>query len=387
MHFKSWDAIIGQSRIKQVLRSAVATNRLAHAYLFSGPAGTGKSAMAIELAKVMNCEQGGPDACGRCSSCLKMQSLQHPNLHLVFPLPVGKNEKYGDDPYVKLSDDEIASIQEELRLKSENPYHTIFLPKANTIKVNSIRAIRAESSMSMFDKGRRVFVVLDADYLADEGANALLKTLEEPHDDTMLILTTSSPDSLLPTIISRCQHVRFGPLADGDIADALKKRESLPAEKAKLVAKCANGSYSRALDLKDAELGERYDEAVSFLRSALYRPPQELLNEIDKLVAERERPEIADALKLLESWLRETMLYGQGILKKDDVVNAETMEKFLRHHPAVDYQQAYHKLEYAISLLDKNVYIPLVLISLALELRAVIVEQAHDRRSSLSVEA
>ncbi|HTK81790.1 MAG TPA: DNA polymerase III subunit delta' [Bacteroidota bacterium] len=383
----SWDSIIGQSRIKQVLRSAVASNRLAHAYLFSGAAGTGKSAMAIELAKVINCEQSGPDACGRCSSCLKMQSLQHPNLHLVFPLPVGKNEKYGDDPYVKLSDDDIASIQEELRLKSENLYHKIFLPKANTIKVNSIRDIRTESSMSMFDKGRRVFVVLDADYLADEGANALLKTLEEPHDDTMLILTTSSPDSLLPTIISRCQHVRFGPLADGDVADALKQRESLPAEKAKLVAKCANGSYSRALDLKDAELGERYDEAVSFLRSALYRPPHELLNEIDTLVAERERNEIAGALTLLESWLRETMLYGQGILKKEDVVNAETMEKFLRHHPAIDYQQSFQKLEYAISLLDKNVYIPLVLISLALELRAVIVEQTRDRRSSLSVEA
>src|SRR5690349_10336405 len=103
MLFKSWDAIIGQARIKQVLRSAVSSNRLAHAYLFSGPEGTGKSAMAIELAKVMNCEKGGPDSCGRCPSCLKMQTLQHPNLHLVFPLPVGKNEKYGDDPYAKLS--------------------------------------------------------------------------------------------------------------------------------------------------------------------------------------------------------------------------------------------------------------------------------------------
>ena len=111
----SWDRIVGQTRVKQILRSAIASDRLAHAYLFSGLEGTGKSVAAIELAKVLNCERQTPDACDTCQSCLKFASLGHPNLHLVFPLPVGKNEKQGDDPLAKLTEEDIALIQDEVR--------------------------------------------------------------------------------------------------------------------------------------------------------------------------------------------------------------------------------------------------------------------------------
>src|SRR5947207_1199986 len=109
----TWNTVIGQHGVKRILRSSIEGNRLAHAYLFSGPDGFGKSAAAIELAKTLNCETGTADACGKCRSCTKFASLQHPNLRLVYPLPVGKGEKNGDDPFAKMSDDDIALIQEE----------------------------------------------------------------------------------------------------------------------------------------------------------------------------------------------------------------------------------------------------------------------------------
>src|SRR5437867_384275 len=159
----SWNSVIGQERARKILRSSIEQNRLAHAYLFTGPEGTGKSACAIELSKALNCLRGGSESCDQCESCLKFRSLQHPNVTLVFPLPAGKNEKLGDSPLERLSDDDIALIQDEIRKKASDPYHTISIPRANSIKINSIREIRRSSSLTLAEAGKRVFIVLDAD--------------------------------------------------------------------------------------------------------------------------------------------------------------------------------------------------------------------------------
>ena len=99
----SWDRVLNQQRVKEVLRRLVGQRRLAHAYLFSGPRGAGMDAMALELAKVVNCEQGGEEACDRCPDCLRAANLQHPNINIVVPLPPGKGEKAGDGPLEKLA--------------------------------------------------------------------------------------------------------------------------------------------------------------------------------------------------------------------------------------------------------------------------------------------
>src|SRR5262249_55501598 len=157
----SWKSVIGQERAKKILRSAIDQNRLSHAYLFTGAEGTGRSACAIELAKTLNCVKKQSEACDTCESCLLFETLQHPNVMLVFPLPAGKNEKVGDSPVEKLSDDDILLIQEELKKKAEDPYHEITVPRATGIKINSIREIRRASSLSMARPGKRVFIVLE----------------------------------------------------------------------------------------------------------------------------------------------------------------------------------------------------------------------------------
>lgn len=364
-----WNSLIGQARVKDILRASLKRNRLAHAYLFTGAEGLGMDAAAIELAKIVNCETKSFEACDECKSCLAVREFRHPNINFIFALPSGKGEKSGDDPLSKLSEDDIAQIQEELRLKASNPYHKIQLPKAASIKINSIRQIRMESSLSMFSEGKRVFILFDADTLNDEAGNALLKILEEPHESTMLILTTSKHEQVLPTIHSRCQKLLFEPLTEEEITEGLVEKEHLPRPDAALVAHLSGGSYGRALELNGPAIVSSRNDAVGFLRTALYKSRAELLDEIERLQDAYERNELSALLTVLEAWLRDTQLIREGAADLQSGLDKETAEKFTRHHGNVNYESVFDAMANAISLLDKNVYIPLVLIQLALELR------------------
>lgn len=367
-----WGSVIGQLRVKELLNAAISQGRLAQAYVFSGPDGVGKGAAALELAKTVNCTRRAAEACDECPECMKFRTLQHPNVHLIFPMPVGKNELSGDSPIEKLPRETIGLIQNEIRLKAENPYHAILLPDANTIKVTSIREIRRASSMTAFNRGRKVFIIMNAEMMNAESSNALLKTLEEPHEDTLFILTTERPDNLLPTVVSRCQQIRFDRLSEGEIALALREREALDPQRSDLIARLANGSYERALSLVVSGTDRRRDEAVEFLRTVLYRPRAELLRAIEEIASGGERQEIEEFLSLLMTWLRDAMLITES---PEAVINRDTtdaLSKFSGVHPHVRYDELFRAIERSISLLNKNVYIPLILQDLALRMRRII---------------
>ena len=361
-------------RVKELLQRALSTSRLAQAYLFSGPEGVGKEAAAIELAKTVNCRGKAAEACDGCPDCVKFRTLQHPNVHLIFPMPLGKNEGPGDGPVDKLSRETIGLLQAQIRLKAENPYHTILLPDTNTIKVASIREVRRVSSMTAYGGGRKVFIIMSADMMNPESSNALLKTLEEPHEDTLFILTTERPDDLLATVTSRCQQIRFDRLSEEEIARALGEREGVDRERSGLIARVANGSYERARSLVSSGTDERRDEAVEFLRTALYRPRAELLRSIEEIASRDERQEIEEFLSLLMTWLRDAMLLGEspGAVINSD--NTDALLKFSLVNPALRYDELFAAIERSISLLNKNVYIPLILQDLALRMRGIIIQ-------------
>ena len=108
----SWSSIVGQERVKTLLKRSLESGQVAHAYLFYGPEGVGKDALAIEFAKTLNCRAGGQEACGVCPQCQRMESFQHPNIRFVFALPVGKNEKNGDDPINVLTEAQVGEVRE-----------------------------------------------------------------------------------------------------------------------------------------------------------------------------------------------------------------------------------------------------------------------------------
>lgn len=374
-----WHRVIGQQRVKNILLSALRAKRLPHAYLFIGNEGVGKDAMALELARVLHCEKHGEEGCGACASCIRMNSLQHPDVKLITALPVGKGEKSDDPPMEKLTAVEVQSVQEQYRLKGENPYHRIAIPKANIIKINSIREVRRQSVMSSLYEGKKVFIISNADEMGDEASNTLLKTLEEPPGDTLLMLTTARPEALLQTIISRCQPVRFDPLTEDEIRAALIERESVEQNQAVLVARLANGSYVRALELLQADVGELRQDVVNFIRTALANNVINLLEHVEKLAASKDREFIVRFLTLVLMWFRDAFVLLQG----GEIINLdqqEDLKKFTAKFAGADLQKVMEAVEHSISLIYKNGYISLTLIQLAVKLRRAILETPSVRQ-------
>ncbi len=370
-----WPRVIGQHRVKEILLRAYTSGRLPHAYLFYGGEGVGKDAMALELARLLHCERGGEEACGECDGCTKVALGQHPDVRLVTALPLGKGEASDDGPLAKLPEAEVRLIQEQYRLKAANPYTRVTIPRANIIKINSIREVRRESSMSTFDRRRRVFIISQADQMGDEASNTLLKTLEEPSGDTMFILTSAHRDSLLPTIVSRCQNVRFDPLTEDDIREALKEREGVDSERASLAARLANGSYTRALDLLNDDMLQERKDVLVFIRNALASNAVTVVELLEDLAGGKDRDRAARILAVMMMWFRDALVLSQG----GEVINLDQQEelrRFVGRFPGADLVRVIADIERAISLVERNVYIKLVFLQLAVQLKAAILPGA-----------
>ena len=216
-----WEKIRGHSKQVAMFRRALKRNRLAHAYLFVGPDGTGKRLFANSLAWCLFCERFTEEeleACGECPACRQMMASTHPD-HLTIELPAGKKEL---------------------------PIELFRGPPEKKGR----EGLCHDLSLKPMAGARRVAVIDDADRMNAASANALLKTLEEPPPSSLLILIASNVDSLLPTIRSRCQQIRFSPLADGDVSQLLLDLEMTDnASEANAVAGLCEGSLTTAGNL------------------------------------------------------------------------------------------------------------------------------------------
>jgi DNA polymerase-3 subunit delta' len=368
-----WDTIIGQQRAKRTLRTALAGSRVPHAWLFTGVEGIGKDAAAIAVATFLRCEQPRDNAepCGSCHGCTSTLSLQNANVRFVFALPTGKSEDGRNDaPMLKLSDAEISLIQEQIAQKASDPYHNISIPRAQQIKISSIREVRRDISMSATEPGWRVVVVSEAHQMGNEAANAFLKTLEEPAPRTLLILTSSSRERLLPTILSRCQEIRFETLTETDIVSALVSRHKVDRTSAALLAKLSGGSYSRAVEMISGDLAQLRFDVITFLRAALKRSPIAVHAEVERLTASTDRPRLEQTLALLQLWLRDALALRVGageevIVNRDQI---EDLESFNRKFASAPIPQLIATVEESIRSIRSNAQIPLVFIVLALKL-------------------
>lgn len=246
-------SIVGHHKQITLLRRAIAAGRVGGAYLFAGAPGLGKKAVAAAFAAALNCELGEDDACGNCRSCRKMIDHNHPDA-------------------------------------------TFVRPEGATLRVAQIRELQRQISLRPHEGRFKVFVLTDAEKMRPQAANALLKTLEEPPGAGVLILTTSSIDSLLPTIRSRSQELRFLPVTVPDAVKALVAR-GVAAERATALAARSRGQFGAAL----AALGE---EAVG---EDSMPPP---ISESSRLAA----------FKLADDWAREPDLLDSLLSWYHDVL-------------------------------------------------------------------
>lgn len=222
----AWHGLEGHDEIVDRFRRALARRRLASTFLFAGPPGVGKRRFADTLAQALLCErheEAALHACGECPSCLQVKSQSHPD-YMVVECPPDK-----------------ASIPIDLLIGEKD-----HRGESGVIHHLSLRPQRGK---------RKIAVIDDADLLAVEGVNAMLKTLEEPPPGSLLILVGTSPARQLPTIRSRCQLIRFRPLPEEVVARILVENELVDdQDMAATLARYCHGSVQWALELADREL-------------------------------------------------------------------------------------------------------------------------------------
>lgn len=369
MH-SNWDSVIGQLRVKNILQSALQNNRVAHAYLFTGSVGVGTDALAIEFARSLLCDRAAGAACGECPSCKKMNLLQHPNVKIIVPLPGGDNDKNDDGE--SLERDVFNEVLRQTAEKAKNPYFHIEIPKAKFIRIKSIREMKRESSMSSAEKGRKIFLLFDADALNDAAANSLLKILEEPLDNVHFILTSSRKDVLKPTIISRCQIVQCSVLSDEEISAALIDRESLEREQARFIARLAGGNYSRALQLLSEDLQKYRTDAVGFLRSILGPSSLKLFEEQEEYLSGNKRAEAENLLAMVHVWFRDALVLREHASTVFNIDQESDLTRFVERFGEKNLERCLNSVERSLDLLRRNVYLPLVLLSLIVQLRSIL---------------
>lgn len=257
--------IIGHEKQVSFLQKSIRKNRLSHAYLFIGPQGVGKTTLALAFAKALQCEDGkDEDFCSHCQSCLAIEKGNHPDVHLISP----------------------ESEKEE-------------------ISIAQIRKLRRDFTLSALSGLYKIGVVQGADLLGRAAANAFLKTLEEPLGKAIFILTSSS-ESILPTISSRCQILKFPSLSIIKVKEELKRRGVVQAER---LARVSRGRPGLALNIiKNPEILETRENLIKDLISILASDNNYRFKYAENLA--QDKLKIKEALSCWMTFFRDILIKG-----------------------------------------------------------------------------
>ena len=297
-----FELLINQEQPIRTLTALLRNGTLPHALLFTGTEGVGKQAAAVALAMACNCQRELPefkaehrsgqapvnssgefnlltmDACGVCKSCRKIAAGNHPDI---------------------------------IRIQPIGPF----------IKIGQIRALLQTLAMKPYEAITRVAILSEAQAMNAAASNALLKILEEPPSRSMLVLTATQKSDLLPTIVSRCQHVGFNPIPDEKIAAWLKNKHGLEQQAADILAVMANGSFSRAQMMVKNNWLQRRKWVIEEMAHLSLQPISHLFALAEKLSKEKEA--LAQSLEIIKVWFRDLIInqYDAGKIINRDVAD------------------------------------------------------------------
>jgi DNA polymerase-3 subunit delta' len=300
----NFSQIPGQKAVIDRLRSSVAENRVSHALLLYGPEGSGKFAIALSFARYISCEKRTPeDACGVCPSCVKYDKLIHPDLHFVFPVI---KKKSGSE---SVSDTFIAQWR---AMVLRSPWFSLStwteaMEVANEqalIPVAEAAEIIRKLSLKSFESDFKIMIIWLPEKMNAETANKLLKMIEEPPARTLFILVSEEDDRLLPTITSRCQHIRIPAISSDHLSAHLEKTTGLGPVRASEIASIANGNMVRAMELarEDDNTTVHLDRFTRLMRTAYTRDIQSLVTWSEETAAlgrERQKSFLSYALRMI----------------------------------------------------------------------------------------
>lgn len=300
----NFSQIPGQKAVIDRLRNSVAENRVSHALLFYGPEGSGKFAIALAFARYISCEnRSAEDACGKCPSCSKYDKLIHPDLHFVFPVI---KKKSNTEP---VSDHFIAQWR-QMVLRS--PWFSLAtwteaMEVANEqalIPVAESAEIIRKLSLKSFESDFKIMIIWLPEKMNAETANKILKIIEEPPARTLFILVSEEDDKLLPTITSRCQHIRIPSIPSEDLSAHLATAMGVDPVRAPEIAAIANGNLVRAMELirEDDNSAVYLDRFTRLMRTAWTRDIHALVTWSEETAAlgrERQKSFLSYSLRMI----------------------------------------------------------------------------------------
>jgi DNA polymerase-3 subunit delta' len=369
--YKDWNfnfgdrRLIGQKHVREQLTKVITSDRISHAYLFSGPPGVGKKAFALSFAEIINGIDHFTDLNGHGFS-KKSSWFNHPDIHVFLPIPrnVGTEELrkrlelLNDDPYEVVDFSLRPSLESDEQSKNKRAFYSVEYFSEE---------IKPAAYYTPNEGAKTVILISNIENMRKETANAFLKLLEEPSKDLMFLLTTDNPDALLPTIISRCQHIQMRPLTVDEIQQGLIEYDETEAEEAQYLARVSGGNYSltRFYDVKT--LKETRDQIVDFMRAIYTLDAVKLTDIINGWHSGLNSEGQIALLNTLEIFIRDLIVYREtetaSLVTNVDQLNV--IKDFCKALGDAKLEEMLEELEPARGWLYQNVQFKLFMTSLA----------------------
>lgn len=368
--------IKGQSSALQILKLALENDRIAQAYLFHGSDGVGKFTTALYFGMALNClAKSEFRPCGVCSSCRKFLALDHPDLLYIFPTP-----NLGLNLDGEITKTEYKSEYEGyIRNKIETPWEDHQFSANIMIRKESMSWLIKRLSLSSYEASHRVCIIEDADSMNTETSNAFLKTLEEPPENTVIILITNNLSRLLPTIISRCQPVHFQPVTPSVMEAILRDNFNVSPELARTASHIADGSVKRAIHFAHNESSELRERAFEILEMAATGKDLAYFRSLQGLARKFNAESAIEVLRYASLFAGDLNLVLDA---PEQVVNIDrkeflraTREKLANVDPAAYTDRVLNfvlLMEDYVRKLHGNVNLQLVMLNLFLELKKLV---------------
>ncbi len=358
--------LIGQSRAKEQIERMLASERIGHAYLISGPSGVGKTAFALGFAEAIN----GIDhlsGLGDHVTSKKSSWFTHPDIHVFIPKPTSAK---------------MDELRDRLELLAEDPYEVIsFSQRPSLDKDSSSKNLQAFYPVDYFrdeirpvarlrpNEGNRVVIIMtQVETMRKETANAFLKLLEEPSDRLMFILTTESYESLLPTITSRCQHISLGTLSSKEVEQGLVEVDKLDRETASYLARVSGGNYAMTRFFDVSRLKEDRETMVNFLRLSYSQDAQGISKIAQDWQSILNIEGLISLTDLMEMYVRDLMIFretkNESLITNIDQV--DSIKKFVGALGDAKLEQMIYEIDATRPMLRQNVSPKLIFTVLAL---------------------
>ena len=344
-----------QTGVKEKFTNSMKNGRLAHAYLFYGPEGGGKEAIAFEIAKALNCQNLETKPCNQCQQCLKIGQLKHPDIKFI--IPEAKNWKSTD-------------IRKIYQLKAENPYSKIEFTGTTSISIEKIRDLKNEAKYTPYEGQKKVFIITEIEKMTREGANSFLKLLEEPPENLLLILINNSLSNILDTIKSRCHIVYFPPLSFKEASSVVKKYQEISDNEEKII-RISQGNLKNIFDLLNQDLDDKRKIVYDFLKASASGSALKIQEVVDVIAQKRDKNFLLDILNLLILWFKDAihLISTEGNIEFINIDFEDEIRRFAKSYKNSDFDYIVTEIENAVSNVRSNVYTPLILTVLGIQIK------------------